>query len=263
MIAAELPDAVHRLSAFFIFAVGIGMVAVHTALAAVAARQASRRRRSAMLVSGSVGTYLALWFGLALALGDRANFPLGHEGSRLWLSLLVGFGPMFLGIAILFGSRAIRQLNSAMPSHWLIWAQTYRMAGLMFLFPFLYYGVVPAAFAIPAALGDFLAGAFAPLVGLAVMRQKPHAIRWATAWNLFGMLDLIVAPAAAVLSHAQLIGLYPLSLIPLFIGPPLGLLTHVYSLRNLATLPASSVASASRTSEDRRDAATDAAFRTT
>jgi hypothetical protein len=209
--------------ALFIFALGIGMVAVHTALAALAARQPTLGRRKPILLARLIGAYLTLWFGLAVTVGDRTNSPLEREDLRLWLSLLVGFGPMFLGIAVLFASKTMRHLNAAMPAHWLIWAQTYRMAGLMFLFPFLYYGIVPAAFAIPAGLGDFVAGAFAPFVGLAVARQRPHAIKWATAWNIFGLLDLIVAPTAAVLSQAQVIGLYPLSLVPLFIGPPLGI----------------------------------------
>jgi hypothetical protein len=195
-----------------------------------------------MLLAGLVGAYLTFWFGLAMTVADRTNFPLEREDLRLWLSLLVGFGPMFFGIAVLFASKTARRVNAAMPAHWLIWAQTYRMAGLMFLFPFLYYGLVPAAFAIPAGLGDFVTGALAPFVGLAVARRRPHAIKWATAWNIFGLLDLIVAPAAAILSGAQVIGLYPLSLVPLFIGPPLGILTHVYSLRNLALLSSSSVA---------------------
>jgi len=41
-----------------------------------------------------------------------------------------------------------------------------------------------------------------------------------------------VASTAAVLSQAQVL-LSPLSLVPLFIGPPLGILTHVYSLHTL------------------------------
>lgn len=249
MTGPELPAVASRMSAIVIFALGIGMVAVHAALASIAARQSSLARRTSSLLAGAVGAYLALWFGVALAFGDRRNFPLSDDGSRLWLSVLVGFGPMFLAMAALYASNAMRQLNAAMPSHWLIWAQSYRMAGLMFLFPFLYYGIVPAAFAIPAALGDFVTGAFAPIVGFAVLRQKPHAMKWATAWNLFGVLDLIVAPAAAALSHAQVIGLYPLSLVPLFIGPPLGILTHVYSLRNLAVRSSSAAAGALRKSE--------------
>ena len=54
------------------------------------------------------------------------------------------------------------------------------------------------------------------------------------AWNLFGTLDLIVAPATALYFQAQVLGIYPISLVPLFLGPPLGILTHILSLRNLA-----------------------------
>jgi hypothetical protein len=84
-------------------------------------------------------------------------------------------------------------------------------------------------------VGDFLTGLAAPFVGSIVARRRPGALAWATAWNLFGIADLIVAPAVAIVSGAQLIGLYPLALVPLFVGPPLGILTHIYSLRNLST----------------------------
>ena len=130
--------------------------------------------------------------------------------------------------------KTLRALNDATPPAWLVWVQSYRMAGFMFLYPFLYYGVVPAGFAIPAAVGDVLTGLLAPLVGTAVAERRPGALGWATAWNLFGILDLIVAPVAAVLAHAKVLDLYALVLVPLFIGPPLGILTHVYSLRRLA-----------------------------
>jgi hypothetical protein len=231
-----LPDLLHRSTAIFIFALGIGLVAVHTALVTLAAQHATLGRWRRILVPGFVGAFLAAWLGIAITVGDRTSFPLGREDLRLLISLVVGFGPMFLGIAMLLASKTMRHVNGAMPPAWLIWVQTYRMAGLMFLYPFLYYGVVPAGFAIPAGVGDFLTGALAPVVGLAVARRRSHAIAWATAWNVFGLLDLIVAPAAAVLSHAQVIGLYPLNLVPLFIGPPLGILTHIYSLRNLAAV---------------------------
>src|SRR5262249_12388630 len=86
-----------------------------------------------------------------------------------------------------------------------------------------------------AAIGDFLTGLFAPVVARAVERRRPNAFAWAVAWNLFGTIDLIVAPAAAILSRAGVLTIYPLALVPLFIGPPIGILTHVLSLRNLAT----------------------------
>jgi hypothetical protein len=54
------------------------------------------------------------------------------------------------------------------------------------------------------------------------------------AWNLFATLDLIVAPATALFFQARILGIYPLALIPLFLGPPIGILTHIFSLGNLA-----------------------------
>jgi len=225
--------------AILLFGLGIGLVAVHMLLVALVAPRAALRRSTSVLVTGAVGVYLTAWFSTALTFGDPANFPLADERLRLPVSLAAAFGPMLLAIVLLFTSSALHRVNAAMPSTWLIWAQTYRMAGLMFLFPHLYYGIVPAGFAIPAGIGDFLTGALAPFVARAVARQRPHAIRWAIAWNAFGVLDLIVAPLAAVLSHAQVLGLYPLSLVPLFIGPPMGILAHVYSLRNLGTASAS------------------------
>lgn len=35
--------------------------------------------------------------------------------------------------------------------------------------------------------------------------------------------------------HRGRIQIYPLVLVPLFVGPPLGMLIHVFSLRNLTT----------------------------
>jgi hypothetical protein len=172
MTVAELPDALNRSVAVMIFALAIGMVAVHTAVAALAAQRRTFGPRKPILLAGLVGVYLTLWLGFAVTVGDRT--------------------------------------------------------------------------------------------GLAIARQRPHAIKWATAWNVFGLLDLIVAPAAAVLSQAQVIGLYPLSLFPLFIGPPLGILMHVYSLRNLAMLSSAAVVEASGQSltAERRGVKIESAVRT-
>src|SRR5205823_2780202 len=78
------------------------------------------------------------------------------------------------------------------------------------------------------------ASGLAALMALMVARNCPNAFKWAVAWNLFGMLDLIVASATALYFEARVLSIYPLNLVPLFLGPPLGILTHIYSLRNLA-----------------------------
>jgi len=235
MNVSLLPNPLLRAAAIVIFAVGIFKVAVHAVLTALAAQRSALHPRVRVMAPLFVGAFLAVWLGVAIATGDGSNFPLSQNDLRRAISLAVGFGPMLVAIALLFSSKTMRALNSAMPPAWLIRVQTYRMAGLLFLYPFLYHGVLPAGFAVPAAVGDFLTGLVAPLVGFAVAKRRGYALALAIAWNIFGILDLIVAPIAAVLSGAQVLALYPLALVPLFVGPPLGILTHVYSLRNLAT----------------------------
>src|SRR5262245_8274678 len=229
-----LPDLVARSVSLLILAIGIGIAAGQTGLAAAAAGRSAAAGPRPWRWAAIIGFYLAVWLGLAILFGDVLNFHWSTDRQwRLPLGLILAFGPMLAAIGALFVFTGLQQLNAAMPPHWLIWVQTYRMAGLIFLYPFLYYGIVPAGFAIPAAIGDFLTGLLAPVVARAVAGGRPHARRWAVAWNVFGILDLIVAPAAALLTQAQVLGLYPLSVVPFFIGPPIGILTHVFSLRNL------------------------------
>ena len=240
MTPHELPELLQRAMAIVFVGIGIGLVVAHTLLVTFAAQRSTLAPRKRLVIAGSVGAYLIAWLAVAIIFGDRNNFPLEREHLRLPLSLVVAFGPQLLGILALFLSRPLRQVNAAMPRTWLIWVQIDRVAGFIFLL-YLYYGILPATFAIPAAVGDFLTGVTAPFVALALARRQRHAVMWATAWNLFGILDMIVAPAAAFLSRAAVIGMYPLNLVPLFIGPPISILAHVYSIRNLH-VAASSVA---------------------
>jgi hypothetical protein len=232
MDTALLPLGVQQVTFFLFFALGIFLVGAYTALATLAAARAPLAARTRARVPFAVAGFLAGWLGLAVVVGAALQHRTAAD-ARL-IGLLVGVGPMLVALALAFRTRTIAALDEAMAPDWLIRLQTYRMGGLVFLFPFLYYGLLPAGFAVPAALGDFATGLLAPFVAAKVARRDPHAMTWAVAWNAFGILDLLVAPASAVLSGAPALTLYPLSLVPLFIGPPLGILTHVLSLRNLA-----------------------------
>jgi hypothetical protein len=234
-----LPELLQRTTAFILVGVSIGLAVMHTLLIALAAQRSRLTPRQQIVAVASVGAYLTAWLAVAITFGDSTNFRLDRENLRLPISALVGFGPMILAIASVFFVNSLREINAAMPTTWLIWAQAYRVAGFMFIYPFLYYGILPAGFAIPAATGDFIAGILTPFVALAVARRRPHAIMWATAWNLFGILDLLVAPVMGYLARTQVINMYPLALVPLFVGPPMGILAHVYSIRNLRAAAAS------------------------
>lgn len=230
---SSLPLCLNRGTAFVIFAAAIFIVAAHTAIAAMAAPRTSLSPRIKSVIPFIIAAFLASWLALAIIVGDGANFPMSPE-SRQPASGLVALIPFLMAVIALFASKSLRAINAAMPNTWLIGIQTYRVAGIMFVFPFLTYGILPTGFAWPAGIGDAITGIFAPMVALMLARNRPHAFKWAVAWNLFGTLDLIVAPATALYFEARVLGIYPLNLVPLFLGPPIGILTHIYSLRNLA-----------------------------
>ena len=52
---------------------------------------------------------------------------------------------------------------------------------------------MPGDFALPAGLGDVLAGVLAPVVGLMHARGAESRDCLVLAWNAFGILDLVVA----------------------------------------------------------------------
>ncbi|HKO16153.1 MAG TPA: hypothetical protein VJU87_07935 [Gemmatimonadaceae bacterium] len=234
MLAAVMPPAAARGATIVLFVLAAFMIAMHSLLLGLAAQRTSLGARARVAAPALTAAFLAAWFAVADVVADQTNFPLTQTGGLLPLSLTVLLVPLVIAVAALFASRTMRTINAAMPSTWLIRLQTYRLAGFIFLFPFLAYGIVPAAFAVTAAVGDMLTGALAIPVARLVDRRGAAAFGWARAWNALGILDLVVVPTVAVLTGARVIGHYPIGTIALFIGPPLGILTHIYSLRNLA-----------------------------
>jgi hypothetical protein len=114
---------------------------------------------------------------------------------------------------------------------------TLRVLGVLFLIV-MAQGGLPAAFALPAGLGDIAIGLTAPLVyrRLAAGRGRAAAVRL----NLLGILDLVVAGALAYLLAGPIdispttepMLLLPLALIPT-VPVPLAIALHIVSLRRL------------------------------
>jgi hypothetical protein len=229
---SSLPACLHRSTAFVIVALAIFMVAAHTGIAATVAQRTALSPKAKTIVPFVIAAFLASWLAIGILVGDGANFPIPME-SRQAASGLVALIPVVIAVIALFASKNLRAINTATPSAWLIAIQTYRVAGIMFIYPFVTYGILPAGFGYPAGIGDALTGIFAPIVALMVARHRPNAVKWAVAWNLFGTLDLIDATATALIFQAPVLSIYPIALVPLFLGPPLGILTHILSLRNL------------------------------
>jgi hypothetical protein len=143
----------------------------------------------------------------------------------------------------LWQSESIARLVAAIPLHWLVAAQVYRVAGGIVLVLWA-DGRMPWQFALPAGIGDVATASVAVVVAALLARNAIGAHRATYAWCLFGIADIVVAtvmgamtsPAAAHLLALEapnvLIASYPLVMHP-FYGVPLALVLHGFVLWRL------------------------------
>lgn len=150
------------------------------------------------------------------------------------LVLLFSLFPIVFGLILSFVP-PINTLLREIPTHWLIGLQAYRAGGFIFIIPFMTAGALTPGFAWPAGIGDVLTGLLAIPAAWAVYRYGANA-RWGfLAWTTFGIGDLILAFVTANIFGFNMEGVapnFPITLIPLFIGPPFGILIHLITVRN-------------------------------
>jgi hypothetical protein len=203
---------------------------------------ASERRTAVWL---AVAVPLVAWFIVMWVLGVRGTFHISPDPlSRLPIPVAVVL-PVAVGLMLLLRSRAIATVLDDVPASWLIGLQVYRVIGAGFLANWL-LGSAPAAFALPAGIGDVTVGLLALPTALAVASGTEAGRRAGIRWNLLGLTDFVVALTTGFLTSAQLlgnqvpntiVGTYPTVLIPTFIVP-MSILLHAMSLWQLRRLGA-------------------------
>ena len=132
------------------------------------------------------------------------------------------------------------RIIDAVPRPWIIAVQLYRALGVIFIL----YATdkMPGLFAWPAGVGDIIVGLLAPFVALAYARDPRGNAGLVTAWNAFGILDLVVAVTTGFITSPstlftyeppnELISVFPLVLVPVYLVP-LSVLLHLASLAKL------------------------------
>jgi hypothetical protein len=169
------------------------------------------------------------WFAIVAVLGVRGWFvtPPGMAPLRILLGVLT---PLAVFFAAYLLSKTIREYALAIDPRLIMAIQAWRFAGIGFLALYV-YRLLPGVFAWPAGLGDIAIGVTAPWLLTVLLRQPSFAAsRTFVIWNLFGILDLVVAPATGALSAMGVAGAdtgvtnspmaqMPLVLIPAFFVP--------------------------------------------
>jgi len=107
-----------------------------------------------------------------------------------------------------------------------------RFIGLSFLVPGVVSPSIPAAFAVPAAFGDLVAGLMAIAAVVALSRRRSWAISLVWIFNVWGAADLLFAGVQGPINHLDPGALGASFFIPTAIVPPL-LVTHALVFRVL------------------------------
>ena len=149
-----------------------------------------------------------------------------------WLAPAIAL-PLSVGTALTFLPK-VSQLLQQVTIARLVGVQFYRNAGAVFLLAHFGFGhYMSREFALNAGWGDVLTGMLAIPVALAALYKLRFWPLFVIAWCVIGTSDLIVAPITAQLYGAMRIDDFPINTIPLFFGPPLGILLHIITLRAL------------------------------
>ncbi len=185
------------------------------------------------------GAVLLLWLVLVFILGADDAFARGP--GALPLPILAGVVlPILVFVIALWTVGPFRDFVMSIDLQVMAGIQAWRLGGLGFIALYA-YGVLPGLFAWPAGLGDMAIGITAPLVISALRRHPAFAgSRLFWIWNLFGMLDLVVAVSLGALGAVLGIGIstgittFPMGRMPLVLIPaflvPLFLILHLASL---------------------------------
>jgi hypothetical protein len=151
--------------------------------------------------------------------------------------------PILIGALLIWRSETAQHIIAAVPQQWLVGVQLYRALGVIFLILYA-MGELPALFAWPAGIGDIAIGLLAPVVGLAYARAPRDSAHLVAGWNVFGILDLVIAVGTGFATAPSLIQpielqpssemmtVLPMVLIPVYLVP-LSILLHLASLAKL------------------------------
>jgi hypothetical protein len=214
----------------FVMTIALGLIWLGAARMPASAK--SRYTTAGVLSAVFIG-----WEAVAQYLGAANTYLATIENPPAVPTILFGvLIPLAVAAIGVWQSKSIASLVSAIPLHWLVAAQVYRVAGGVFLVLWA-DGRLPWQFALPAGIGDVTTGIVAVVLAARLAQYAIGAHRATYVWSLFGIADLVVAIAMGAMTspgRAHLLALeapnllataYPLVMVPTF-AVPLALILH-------------------------------------
>ncbi|MEL6888763.1 MAG: hypothetical protein AAFO86_08640 [Pseudomonadota bacterium] len=222
------------------FAVALPVIAVAILMLGASRAQLTGRETSIAITVAAFG--LGLWFAVAtpLSQADAFNVPPTLQDPPVVLGFLLGGAALIwtLGWLTPLG----RRITQATPLSAIAAFQIPRIMGGLFLLGWL-AGSIPAAFALPAGLGDIWAGIAGWQASKALAADAPNARKLLIRANIIGIVDFVLAVGLGIMTSEgfahvlsadapNIINDHPLALFPAFFVP-LFLGFHLLSLSRL------------------------------
>ena len=187
-----------------------------------------------------------IWFALVYGVSWFGLFSTHDIISPILIIVSVLLPPL-LFLTVHSRSHKLQQSFSSLNIKTLTLLQTWRLVGIIFLILYA-RGELPGTFALPAGWGDIAVGITAPFIALAFDSRQIRFRRTFIAWNIFGILDFIVATTLGILSSqsssfgllAQGVTIRPITILPLSLIPtfavPLFTILHLIAIMRIRSL---------------------------
>ncbi len=151
--------------------------------------------------------------------------------------------PLAILVTIIYSTRVCKNANAVLSLADLVGIHIFRLIGSTFIILFL-FELLPPVFALFAGIGDLLTAISSVLVVKAIKTNKTYARRLTYIWNTFGLVDILITSAMAIIftkismdngvQGVEMLAEFPFCFIPAF-APPTIIFLHLLVFRKLSS----------------------------
>lgn len=152
--------------------------------------------------------------------------------------------PLAIFVTIIYSTKICKKANTILKLEDLVKIHLFRLIGSTFIILFL-YDLLPPVFALFAGIGDLLTALSSIFVAKAIRNKKNYARKLTYIWNTFGLIDILITSAMAIIftkisidnsiQGVEFLAEFPFCFIPAF-APPTIIFLHLLVFRKLSWL---------------------------
>ena len=149
--------------------------------------------------------------------------------------------PLAIFVTILYNTDVCKKANAILTLESLVKVHIFRLIGSTFIILFL-FDLLPPIFALFAGIGDLLTAITSIYVAKAIKNKNKHARKLTFIWNTFGLVDILITSAMAIIftkisidkgiQGVEFLAEFPFCFIPAF-APPTIIFLHLLVYRKL------------------------------